>query len=69
MLYVVGLIGFIAGFVFGQMILKRMLAGKSREELINNKSLHWKFGTMNWLIALLAMAAAMMAYERWFLLP
>ncbi len=69
MLYVVGLIGFIAGFMFGQLILSRMLAGKSKQELMDNKGLHWKYGTLNWLIALLAMAAAMMIYERWFLLP
>jgi ABC-type antimicrobial peptide transport system permease subunit len=68
MLFVIGLIGFIAGFMFGQMILRRILAGKSKQELMDNKGLHWKYGTLNWLIALLAMAAAMKIYEHWFLL-
>lgn len=69
MLYVIGLTGFVAGFAFGQMLLMRLLAGKSKQELMDNKSLHWKYGTLNWLVAIVAMAGAMKLYEHWFLYP
>ncbi len=65
MIYGIGLIGFLAGFVLGQMILMMILKEKNRDELLENKALHWKYGTLNWLIALLSMASALFVYVRW----
>jgi ABC-type antimicrobial peptide transport system permease subunit len=64
MLSFVGLLGFIAGFILGQMVLYVLLRGTSKNELLDSKRLHWKYGTLNWLIALLGMAAAMVVYAR-----
>lgn len=58
MIYVFGTLGFIGGFILGQMVLALLLRGKSREDLLNDKSLRWKYGLLNWLIALLAAASA-----------
>ena len=58
MIYVFGTLGFFCGFILGQMILAYLLRGKSREELLNDKSLRWKYGVLNWLIALLTAASA-----------
>ena len=58
MIYVFGTAGFFGGFILGQMILTYLLRGKTREELLNDKSLRWKYGLLNWLIALLTAASA-----------
>ncbi len=62
MIFIIGLLGFVAGFIFGQMVLFLMLRNRPNTELLDNKKLHWKYGTLNWLIALLGMAAAMVVY-------
>ena len=53
MVYVVGIAGFIGGFVFGQMVLYVLLRHKSREELLNDRALKWKTGLLNWGMAAL----------------
>ncbi len=65
MIYGVGLIGFLAGFVLGQMILMVLLRDRKKEELLENKALQRKYGTLNWLIALLTMASALYIYTHW----
>lgn len=51
MAWIVGIIGFLAGFAAGQMILLRLLKDRSREELLNDRRLRFKYGIFNWLIA------------------
>ncbi len=66
MVYVVGFVGLICGFIAGQMLLYFMLRHKSREELLNDPSLKWKYGILNWLIAVLGASSFMSMYERYF---
>jgi hypothetical protein len=51
MVWLAGIIGLLAGFAAGQVILMRLLKDKSRHELLNDKDLRWKYGLFNWLIA------------------
>ncbi|MCD8571064.1 MAG: hypothetical protein LRY76_06015 [Alphaproteobacteria bacterium] len=48
-----GIIGFLGGFAVGQMVLFFLLRHKTREELLSDKSLKWKYGTINWAFAIL----------------
>ncbi|GEM_PF-557046 len=66
MIYLVGTLGFVSGFILGQFILFRILRDVPKEELLENKSLHWKFGLLNWLIALLTAASAVWLYHQHF---
>jgi hypothetical protein len=58
MIYFVGTLGFVGGFILGQMVLAFLLRGKTREQLLSDKSLRWKYGLLNWLIALLTAASS-----------
>lgn len=66
MSWVVGILGFIGGFVLGQYILMRMLKDRSREELIRDKSLHWRYGLLNWAVAAAASYAALSVFKMYF---
>lgn len=66
MVYLVGTLGFISGFMLGQLILLRLLRGYSNDELMSDKSLRWKYGLLNWLVALLSAASAVWLYDRYF---
>lgn len=46
-----GIIGFIAGFILGQMILHFLLRHKTKEELLEDKSLIYTYGIANWIFA------------------
>ena len=56
MIYAIGTIGFICGFFLGQVLLLHFLRNVPKEELIENKSLHWKYGMLNWAVAILTAA-------------
>ncbi|MEM7618528.1 MAG: hypothetical protein AAF244_03990, partial [Pseudomonadota bacterium] len=43
--------GFVCGFFVGQFLLLRLLKDRPTEELLNNKSLKWTYGVLNWIIA------------------
>ncbi len=51
MIYIVGTIGFVFGFVLGQMALMVMLRQRSNREILKDKSIHWSYGLFNWLLA------------------
>lgn len=53
MIYIMGIFGFLGGFAAGQMVLYFLLRHKSREELLSDSSLKWKYGLLNWGLALL----------------
>lgn len=63
MAYIAGLIGFIFGFMAAMSILRLLLRGYSREELIENKDLHRKYGPVAWIIALSFAVAAHVFYN------
>ena len=68
MIYLFGTLGFIAGFFLGQLFLLRILRNVPKDELMLNKSLHWKYGVLNWAVALITAASAVYLYKYFFLL-
>lgn len=65
MIYVVGVIGFISGFFLGQIILLRLLKDVSTEDLLEDPALRWKYGTINWAIAVLGCVSAIHLFKMW----
>lgn len=63
MVYLVGLVGFIGGFAIALMILKFWLKDYSRDELLNQKSLHWIYGTFSWALAFIGLFSALFVYN------
>lgn len=66
MAWIVGIIGFLAGFAAGQMILLRLLKDRSRDELLNDRHLRLKYGLFNWLIAGGTCMMALAVYRYYF---
>ena len=66
MVWIVGIIGLIAGFGGGLACLKRWLKGTSREELLNNRDLRVRYGLFVWLVAAVTSAAAVFLYKSYF---
>jgi hypothetical protein len=62
MVYVFGTIGFIGGFMAGQMLLYFMLRHKSREEITQDSSIKWTYGLLNWAVAILGAFACVEFY-------
>lgn len=67
MIYAAGIVGFIGGFVLGQMILFFLLRHKTNEELLNDKYLKLKFGLLNWGCAALGAYSMVRMYKFYFL--
>lgn len=65
MVYGIGILGFIAGFIAGQMLLYFMLRHKSREELLNDPYIKWKYGLLNWGVAALGAYAFVKVYQEY----
>ncbi|MCD8562910.1 MAG: hypothetical protein LRY54_02420 [Alphaproteobacteria bacterium] len=55
MIYIMGILGFIGGFAVGQMVLYFLLRHKTKEDLLNDRALKWKYGLLNWGFALLGL--------------
>ncbi len=64
--WVAGIIGLVGGFVIAVNLLKSILADVSKEELLRNKSLHWKYGTLVWVFAIACSAASVYTYREFF---
>jgi len=67
MIYLVGTIGFILGFFLGQLILLRLLKNIPNDELMEKKETLWKYGFLNWIVAVLTSASAVWLYKFHFL--
>lgn len=67
MVYLIGTLGFLAGFFLGQMILLRLLRDVPKEELTAHKNRYWQYGVLNWLVAILTAAASVWLYNNYFL--
>ncbi|MCK5374983.1 MAG: hypothetical protein KAJ40_06840 [Alphaproteobacteria bacterium] len=63
MIYVYGIAGFILGFIIGQMLLLFLLRGVSKEEILNDKYIHLKYGLLNWAVASLFCYGAVSLYK------
>ena len=66
MVYVVGVFGFIGGFMAGQMALYFMLRHKTREELLEQAHLKWTYGVFNWVMAVLGASSFVKLYGEYF---
>ena len=66
MIYIIGFIGFISGFVLGQMILLALLKDRSRQDLLNDRTIRWKYGILNWMIAGLGAYSFVVLYRLYF---
>ena len=67
MVYVAGVIGFIGGFIAGQMLLLFLLRDVSKEDLLNDPYIKVKYGIMNWIIAILGCYSTILMYQRYFI--
>ena len=63
MVIISGIAGFFIGFMIGQLVLSKLLAGKSRDELLSDKSLRLKYGLINWGFALIGAYGAIELYQ------
>lgn len=69
MIYLVGIIGFIGGFLAGQMLLYFLLRHKSNQELLEDKSLKVKYGLLCWGCAILGSYSFIELYQYYFVYP
>lgn len=67
MVYIIGILGFIGGFIIGQYILLQMLKNRSREELLNDTSLRYTYGILNWIVAGIGSYLCVTAYKMFFM--
>lgn len=63
MVYAVGIVGFILGFVLGQFLLAHWLRHRSKRDLLTNRNLHYRYGLFNWMVAGLAAYVAIACYR------
>lgn len=63
MIYLIGIIGFISGFILGQFILLGLLKDKSNEEILKNKKIKFIYGTFNWIVAFITAFTAIRMYQ------
>lgn len=66
MVYVVGMFGLIGGFASGQLLLYFLLRHRSRDDLLHDKTLKWKYGILNWLIAMVGAYSFITMYQFYF---
>lgn len=66
MIYVMGAIGFVTGFVFGQMLLYFLLRHRKRSELLEDRSLWWQYGIINWACACMGAYGLIELYRLYF---
>lgn len=63
MIYVFGISGFVFGFFLGQGLLMIWLKDRSNREILENKSLRWRYGLFNWGIAGLSSYIFLVVYR------
>ena len=66
MVYILGTVGFIGGFIFGQMLLFFLLRNVKKEDLLNDPYIKWKYGVLNWICAGLGAYSFVAVYGRFF---
>lgn len=65
MVYVIGILGFIGGFVLGQMVLYFMLRHRSKEDLLNDKNLKM-YGLISWALAAIGAYSFVVMYNQYY---
>ncbi|MCB1681161.1 MAG: hypothetical protein H6858_06770 [Rhodospirillales bacterium] len=66
MIYFIGVVGFVGGFFLGQMVLYFMLRNVPREKLLNDPTIKWKYGILNWVIAVFGCYSMVVTYQEYF---
>ena len=66
MVYVMGIVGFVGGFAFGQMLLYFLLRHRSRQDLLHDKTLRMQYGITNWACAILGAYGLIQIYRLYF---
>ena len=66
MIYFVGIVGFIGGFILGLMVLHFMLRHKGRDELLHDRGLKWQYGLLCWVVAGLSAYSFVQMYKLYF---
>ncbi|MEM6780678.1 MAG: hypothetical protein AAF569_02320 [Pseudomonadota bacterium] len=66
MVYLIGILGFIGGFILGVMLIGIFLKSRSKQELMENKSIRWTYGVFVWFVAGLTAWAAVTTYNQYF---
>lgn len=66
MVYVIGILGFISGFVLGLRILGYLLRDRSREDLLSDKGLRMSYGLLTWAIAGFCSYGAIVLFRYYF---
>ena len=66
MIYVIGILGFIGGFIFGLMALHFLLRHKTKDELLNDRFLKIKYGLICWACAGLGAYSFVQMYQLYF---
>ena len=66
MIYVAGILGFVGGFALSQMILYFFLRNKTKEELLEDRYLKWKYGTLSWAITIFSTYTMIETYRLYF---
>lgn len=67
MVYIFGIAGLICGFLCGQMVLYFLLRHRTREELLKDKTLHLRYGLLNWLFAVAGAYSFVVMYNKYFI--
>lgn len=66
MVYLVGVFGFVGGFAIGQMVLYFLLRDVPSDKLLSDPYLKWKYGLLNWAIAVFASYCSVVTYQEYF---
>ncbi len=66
MVYVAGIVGFIGGFVVGQMLLYYMLRHHKPDELLKDRYLRFVYGLLNWGCAALGSYCSVIMYNQYY---
>lgn len=65
MVYGIGILGFICGFIAGQLLLAFMLRHRTNRDLLSDKSLK-VYGLLNWVMAILGTLAFVTLYRQYY---
>ena len=66
MVYVVGTIGFFAGFALGILILNGLLKDRDPKELLEDPRLKWTYGLFTWGVAAVTSYASIQVFNLYF---
>lgn len=70
MIYLAGFLGLALGFIAGQIVLAHLLRDRSRSEIIElmkDRGAKFRYGTLNWLLAVLGCLLAVFIYREYVL--